>query len=254
MREPVREVAEYNSSEEGFMSVYHIGKIINNFKILDFKRVRQPKGYYYQYYLVKCPHCQSQKWMMRGTIENPVVVSCGCKRREYLRKSADVVKGKTFGKLIALHPTGEGGNYGKELWLCSCTCGNTIKVTPNQLNWGWVKNCGCPRSKSGHKYISRKNNKWQASPVIDGRKTYLGVFENIEDAIAACEAQERVDTSMSSANTSGYTGVSKDKNKWIAYIGYQKKRIYLGRFDCIEDAVAARKEAEKIYGVRNGRD
>jgi len=53
------------------------------------------------------------------------------------------VKGKTFGKLTALHPTGEGGNYGKELWLCSCACGNEIKVQPNHLKWGWVTNCGC---------------------------------------------------------------------------------------------------------------
>ena len=58
---------------------------------------------------------------------------------------------------------------------------------------------------------------------------------------------------MSSANTSGYTGVSKDRDKWCAYIGYQKKRIYLGSFDCIEDAVAARKEAEKIYGGKDRR-
>ena len=236
------------------MSVSHIGTIRSNFKIMDFKRVRQPKGYYYQYYLAKCLHCQNQKWMLRGTVDDPGVISCGCKRKEYLRSAADEVKGKTYGKLTVLHPTGEGGNYGKELWLCSCACGDTVKVPPNHLKWGWVTNCGCQKiGKSGHKYITRKNDKWQASPMIDGKKTYLGVFENIEDAIAACEAQERVDTSMSSANTSGYTGVSKDKNIWIAYIGYQKKRIYLGRFHRFEDAVAARKEAERIYGGRNGR-
>ena len=171
-----------------------------------------------------------------------------------MRKSADVVKGKTFGRLTALYPTGEGGNYGEELWLCSCVCGNEIKVPPNHLKWGWVTNCGCFRiSESGHKYIIRKNNRWQVCLFIDGKRTYIGIFDKLEDAIAAREAQERVDTSMSSANTSGYTGVSKDRNKWCAYINYQKTRIYLGSFDRIEDAVAARKEAERIYGGKDER-
>jgi len=232
------------------MSKKYIGTRIRDFEILDAKNVRQPKGYVYQYYLVRCPHCQNEKWMLKGTVENPVVISCGCKRKEYLRESADVVKGKTFGKLTALYPTGEGGNYGEELWLCECACepGKTIKVTANQLKWGWVTNCGCLRiSKSGHKYISRKNNKWQARPVINGKPVYLGVFKKLEDAVRACEEQQRVDTSLSARNMSGYTGVSKDGDKWIASIRYQKKRIYLGSFHRIEDAIAARQKAEEQY-------
>ena len=229
------------------MSINHIGTIINKFEILDFKRVRQPKGYYYQYYLVRCPRCGNEKWMLRSTIDCPAVKSCGCERKDYFRETSDV-RGKKFVKLTALYPIEEGGNYGKELWLCECECGNTLKVTPNHLNWGWVTNCGCLRlAKSGHKYISRKNEKWQARLPIDGKRVYLGVYNKLEDAVKACEEQKRVDTSLSSKNTSGYTGISKDRGKWIAYIGYQKKRIYLGSFHHIEEAIAARKEAEERY-------
>lgn len=48
-----------------------------------------------------------------------------------------------------------------------------------------------------------------------------------------------------SNNTSGYPGVKKGRKSWIAYISYAKKRYVLGYFSEKEDAIAARKDAEK---------
>ena len=48
-----------------------------------------------------------------------------------------------------------------------------------------------------------------------------------------------------SNNTSGYPGVAKAKKKWRASISYQKERYVLGYFEKIEDAIAARMDAEK---------
>ena len=50
-------------------------------------------------------------------------------------------------------------------------------------------------------------------------------------------------------NTSGHQGVywSKRHQKWVAEIMVNRKRIYLGEFVDIEDAVAARKEGEIKY-------
>lgn len=53
------------------------------------------------------------------------------------------------------------------------------------------------------------------------------------------------------SNTSGYKGVSWDKNrkKWIAKIVFKGKDYYLGRYLQIEDAIKSRKEAEEhIFG------
>ena len=52
------------------------------------------------------------------------------------------------------------------------------------------------------------------------------------------------------SNISGVCGVSYNKyvNKWHAYIGKDGKPISLGYFVNKEDAVRARKEAEKKYG------
>lgn len=51
-------------------------------------------------------------------------------------------------------------------------------------------------------------------------------------------------------NTSGATGVSRDKSRdgWRAYVGFNGKQIFLGRFDKFEDAVAARAAADIKYG------
>lgn len=51
-------------------------------------------------------------------------------------------------------------------------------------------------------------------------------------------------------NTSGHVGVSRSDTgkRWIARIGVDDKIIRLGTFDRKEDAVRARKEAERRYG------
>jgi len=50
-------------------------------------------------------------------------------------------------------------------------------------------------------------------------------------------------------NKSGYSGVfwDKDRQKWQVRITYQYKGIFLGRYDKIEDAIQARKQAEQKY-------
>lgn len=47
-------------------------------------------------------------------------------------------------------------------------------------------------------------------------------------------------------NTSGHAGVywNKHAEQWMAYVGNNKSMKYLGRFDDIADAIAARKAAE----------
>jgi hypothetical protein len=60
-----------------------------------------------------------------------------------------------------------------------------------------------------------------------------------------------MNTKLSSKNTSNYKGVSfhKQSKKWTAYIKINGKKIYLGIFDRIEDAVKARvKKAKELFG------
>ncbi len=61
--------------------------------------------------------------------------------------------------------------------------------------------------------------------------------------------QNMQNASKRSDNTSGHPGVCwhKQKSKWQARIRHNYKRIYLGYYNTIEEANAARKAAEKLY-------
>lgn len=54
-------------------------------------------------------------------------------------------------------------------------------------------------------------------------------------------------------NTTGVCGVSfrKDTGKWRAIITVNKKKIYIGNYYNLDDAVAARLAAEKLYGFHD---
>jgi hypothetical protein len=54
--------------------------------------------------------------------------------------------------------------------------------------------------------------------------------------------------SRRSNNTSGVTGVSRHKDKWVARICPSRRTIYLGLYDSFDDAVAARRAAEVKLG------
>lgn len=66
-------------------------------------------------------------------------------------------------------------------------------------------------------------------------------------------------TALHGRNKTGVSGVQKrpraGADKWRSYIYLEGKTICLGSFDSFEEAVAVRKEAEKLYGYHpnNGR-
>ncbi len=61
--------------------------------------------------------------------------------------------------------------------------------------------------------------------------------------------QNQQNAGKSSTNTSGHTGVSwnKQNSKWRALIMHNRKLIHLGYFATLEEALSARKAAEKLY-------
>ena len=89
--------------------------------------------------------------------------------------------------------------------------------------------------KSGKYVIDHINNK-----PNDNRKSNLRI----------CLHKENMrNRKLCKNNTSGFKGIhySNIENKWKAYINYDGKRINLGTYKNIEDAVKARKEAEEKY-------
>lgn len=62
-------------------------------------------------------------------------------------------------------------------------------------------------------------------------------------------SQNSINKKKLSNNTSGITGVTWNKatNKWVAELKFQKRNINLGSYENFDDAVKARKDAEKKY-------
>ena len=71
-------------------------------------------------------------------------------------------------------------------------------------------------------------------------------ISNLRDVTHKQNHQNR---SKPSSNTSGHPGVCWHKlnSRWVAQIKHNQKPIHLGYFSTIEEAVAARKAAEKLY-------
>lgn len=84
--------------------------------------------------------------------------------------------------------------------------------------------------------------------VVDHKD--LNPLNNRKSNYRVCTFREnRMNHSRFKNNTSGYSGVTyrKEKNQWIARITVNYKRIFLGYFETKEEAIKARKRAERKY-------
>lgn len=111
-------------------------------------------------------------------------------------------------------------------YRCSCKCGGSTIVDAHKLRGGQVTTCGC---RTG---VAEKIKESLTPYCVNG--TYIPGLHR---------------KGVNKNNTSGRTGVGfrPDRNKWRAYIKFQRKNIHLGNFDRYEDAVAARLIAEKEF-------
>lgn len=148
------------------------------------------------------------------------VTSCGCKGVG--RSMAEDLAGRRFGRLVALYPTTRRDRRGTVCWYCRCDCGTCLEVSRNDLIQGEYRSCGCLQREVQQQIPSKLHH-------IDG--TCIELLE---------KRKHRSD------NTSGFRGVSRDKNgRFRVGIGFKGKRYYVGSYTSYEQAVTARLEAEQ---------
>ena len=106
---------------------------------------------------------------------------------------------------------------------CVC-CGGFIELDTRTLQRGTVRDCGC----------------LQRGAILDNLRLVDGT------SVTKLEAMRN---RTISSNTSGYTGVYRQKNsgKWAAQITFKNKTYYLGAYDNIDDAIKARKRGEEMH-------
>lgn len=126
--------------------------------------------------------------------------------------------GQRYGRLTVLAPAENVG--GRTAWLCRCDCGKEVVEKTVHLRSGHVKSCGCIGRVGIGKYLTYVNG--------------------------TCVEMLQAKT-VRRNNTSGVPGVDwrEGKKRWRASICFQGKRYYLGNYIHFEDAVKARKKAEK---------
>lgn len=119
------------------------------------------------------------------------------------------------------------------LWKCKCFCGNVFLAEAYRIKNGEISSCGCKRK------VFRKDNFEKAKEELtkgfkDG--TFINLISN---------------NKVRKNNKSGINGISIRKNKYstsyIVQICVQGKRIRIGTYRDIEEAIKARKEAEEKY-------
>jgi len=160
--------------------------------------------------------CGKEILVPRRHLTSKATISCGCarvKRRE----------GQRMGRLTVIEDAGRDKD-GNVLWKCLCDCGNTIIVESKSFPQQTTKSCGCLIKDSAKTNI----NKYHQENLFEGTKL------------------DALDNKPRSNNKSGVKGVffATDRQKWIAYITFKKKRINLGTYKTFAEAVRARREAE----------
>ncbi|USG65144.1 hypothetical protein NDK47_23975 [Brevibacillus ruminantium] len=177
--------------------------------------------------LCKCD-CGNEKVVNLYKLLDGLTRSCGCLNREAIARSRfkDLTNHK-FGRLRVIGTDGNMRHNRSVMWECECECGEIVPVSSRDLTSGNKKSCGClipdhtstlkehnekhhtvdgvfvpllkqklqKNSTTGAKGVSiqRKKDgsiKYVANITIKGKRHYLGIFDEKEDAIAARAAAE----------------------------------------------------------------
>lgn len=113
-----------------------------------------------------------------------------------------------------------------------------------QKDRGYVKAKVNGKQVSYHSHVLKEKDGYVRDHInrnkLDNRR------ENLRYATVQVNG---INTKLSKANKSGFRGVSFDKttNKWLTEITLNRKKIHLGRYRNLEDAIKARKQAEEKY-------
>jgi hypothetical protein len=210
------------------MNTIEIGAKFGRWTVL---RETRKKGKRYFECLCECGTVKEIYYLslLKGTS-----LSCGCFKNELWHDRAMDLTGRKFGKLTVLCPDETRNRY----FICKCECGTvkSIKGTSLTKKKEPTRSCGCIQHNVA---------------VGIGTKTAPNNFEKEYETSIRFNTNFHVIESekLPKNNTSGHKGVwfDKSRGKWTAYINVHRKKIFLGRYTTIEDAIKARELAEGEY-------
>lgn len=210
------------------------GEIYGAIKIIDIDKTAPPRPKIWRCECLKCgavfPSTGQDvfKYQQSGCPD--------CRKKQRNRKREEEARshiGEVYGQLEIIGFAGMQERNDKTTPVMICLCHKCMKKTEiplTRLRAGQAKECvNCARAnlKQGHGDVREDVVDGTMVTAIDGRRQ------------------------KNKNNTSGHIGVSLNSQtgKWRAYINFRRKQYHLGLYDSIDDAISARKAAEKeIYG------
>lgn len=149
--------------------------------------------------------------------------SCGHVGEEKQFKSIDLYQKVNKYGIKAIRETEE-IKWNCHVWEVQCHCGKVFRVGADKFYK--IKSCGCSQYKNGVKNVTEANERY-----------------NVENT----RVLNLMHKKLAKNNTSGVTGVTfrKQRGTWAAQIEFKGVSYYLGSYHKKEDAIEARKTAEK---------
>lgn len=130
------------------------------------------------------------------------------------------IRGQAFGRLTAVEPLDKRDRRGGVVWLCRCACGATAEVSADRLLYSGIRSCGCQKRRHDRELSSLR-------PHVDGTS-----IDNITSK------------AVRSDNTTGVRGVYLLGGRYAAKMVFQGRQYQLGVYETLEEAAAARRDAE----------
>ena len=168
--------------------------------------------------------CGTEKSIGRQELRQGKSKSCGCVNLRGRKLRFDII-GKRYGRLVVIGDDIENGKV-----VCRCDCGNVVSVRRSLLYAGNTKSCGC----LFHEMVKDRPKK--SFPNFEANKLFNTCFDIIENRSVT-----------SKTASSGYKGIYFDGGKYRAKITLHYHTYDLGRYDNIDDALKARRDAEEKY-------
>ena len=235
-------------------------------------------------WLCRC-QCGTERYVLERSLKHGGSFSCGCLRKEKAEETNVVdLTGQTFGDLTVECRADNQKRNGGVWWFCRCSCGKTYECPGSLLMTGRRTHCGCktdrgrPTDITGQRFYRLRAlymlpDRDQGGSVIwhcrcdcdkeidipyntlvyTGQRS-CGCQKKEHDKILSTFLNHVDGTSVEmirskkipTDNTTGYRGVYRVGNRYLAKIVFQRKQYHLGYYDKIEDAAKARHIAESV--------
>lgn len=141
-----------------------------------------------------------------------------------------------------------GGHYKNSPVRGYALIDDVVFLLVSKYNWSMNSNGYAITTTKPHIYMHRLVNNTPETMITD--HINRNILDNQRSNLRTVgKSLNAVNTELRITNTSSHKGVHFAKNcrKWESYIFKDYKKIGLGYFHNIEDAIIARKNAEKIY-------